>query len=650
MPAGLALIVAMVAISFYVAAVHLHIYARRRAAREDLSFAILCVVMGAYDIACIGLYGATSLPVGAAWQRIQYAVIALVTLALIRFFEDYGLPLGRRTRNILSVFLLLCAVIGLLDRSGLSLLPDAPMIRHVPLPWGQEVVYRELRTGPLYYVQNIVSLGAVLALLLLAIRAYRRGDRVRVRPVLILLVLTSASAVNDAAVGVGLYRFLYTIEYAWMGLLLIMSRRLSDAVLEAATAREALRASEGRLRATFDTAAAGIVIFTPAGRVLDCNDTWERMAGYRREEMRELTMLAFSLAEDLPTDREALLALQRGELDTIRAEKEFVRRDGARFWGDMRVAPIPGSAGEPGAFICVVLDITERRAAEEQLQQFRTHLEEAVEERTAELAAVRDKLLRANRSLAEAEREAVAANRAKSQFLANMSHEIRTPMNGIIGMTSLLLDGDLEPDQRKALEVVQRSAESLLAIINDILDFSKIEAGKLSVESIPVDLIGVADEVIGLLGHAAQERGLALRFSAAAHPPRVLGDPGRIRQILMNLVGNALKFTERGHVEIRLSWRDPLPDGRIPVIYSVEDTGIGIPEDHLPSLFKPFTQGDRSTARTHGGTGLGLAITQRLVGLMGGRVDVSSRVGQGSTFAFELPLVRAEEEPGRAAA
>jgi PAS domain S-box-containing protein len=643
MQAGSVLVLAMAAITFYVAAVHLHIYLRRRSVRVDLAFAVLCSAMGLYDLACAGLYSAPDLVAGAMWQRIQFALVALLLVSFIWFLEDYGLPLGRRLRNGLGLVLVLCAAVGLLDRSSLSLSPDHPMVRSVTLPWGAQAVYREMRPGALYLVQGVVSVTAMAALLLAAIRAHRRGDRSRVRPVLIVLGLIFLSAATDTAVSIGILRFLYTVEFVSMGIVLIMSHRLTSAVLDAAAAREALHESERRLGAMFDTAAAGILIASPAGRVLDCNGTWERMTGCSRADMRELSMFAFSLPEDMLTDREAFLALQRGELDTIHAEKEFIRRDGARFWGDMRIALIAGPTGAAEAVICVVLDVSDRRAAEDQLQRLRANLEASVEERTAELAAVRDQLLRTNRSLVEAKRQAEAANRAKSQFLASMSHEIRTPMNGIIGMTSLLLDGELPGEHRKALAIVLKSAESLLEIINDILDFSKIEAGKMSLESIPVDVEALVAEVTDLLRGAADEQGLALNLSVPPNPPFVRGDPGRIRQVLVNLVGNAVKFTPQGGVHIQLNWGAALPDGRIPVRFTVEDTGIGIAEDRLQSIFQPFTQAEGSTARTYGGTGLGLAIALRLVELMGGTLEVQSRLGEGSTFSFELPLAGAGE-------
>ncbi|MFI5077068.1 MAG: response regulator, partial [Vicinamibacteria bacterium] len=271
------------------------------------------------------------------------------------------------------------------------------------------------------------------------------------------------------------------------------------------------------------------------------------------------------------------------------------------------------------------------------VEDLKATIEARVERRTAQLQQSRAQLEIVNAELRAASARAEESSRSKSAFLATVSHEVRTPMNGIIGVTELLRDTGLSPDQGEYVEIIERSGHSLLGIINDILDFSKLEAGKLEIESLDFDLLDQIDHVLTVMGHKAEARHLAFGAGVAPDVPRrVVGDSGRLNQVLINLLGNAVKFTDQGSVVLRVTRTDPAGPG---LRFEVHDTGMGIAPSALERLFQPFTQADASTTRRFGGTGLGLAISRSLAEVLGGTLTAESALGKGSTFRLDLPLM-----------
>ena len=308
-----------------------------------------------------------------------------------------------------------------------------------------------------------------------------------------------------------------------------------------------------------------------------------------------------------PDDRKRFLAVRQRAIDTLQpASNEFriVRTDGQMLWVRSFLTVFAGADGKVARLVAAILDISERKKLEEDLRSAKDHAE--------------------------------AASQAKSQFLANMSHEIRTPMNGVLGMAELLLATRLETKQRHFAETVRRSGEALLHVINDILDFSKIEAGKLELDQIDFDLREMLEDIAQLLAEGAASKGLELLCRMAPETPLLInGDPNRIRQVITNLIGNAIKFTSQGEVALSVRVVQGSADASV-LRFDVRDTGIGIPPEAQTHVFQPFSQADGSTTRRYGGTGLGLSISRELVTLMGGEIGLESEVGKGSTFWFTV--------------
>ena len=365
------------------------------------------------------------------------------------------------------------------------------------------------------------------------------------------------------------------------------------------------------------------------------NSALTRLAGCDEPEMigRRFETL---FAEDCLVDARTEQLTREGTLSGV--EMVIVTNDGRRVDVWLSASALHDRSGRVNGYVAIMQDITKRKRTEEELRQYYATVEEA--KTRAEKQA---------EALEEARNAALAATRLKSEFLANMSHEIRTPMNGIIGMTDLALGTELDPEQREYVETIKVSADSLMTVLNDILDFSKIEAGRLDLDCIPFSLGHNLRDTLKTLTFRAYQKGLELNCRVAPGvPDALLGDPGRLRQILINIVGNAIKFTEHGEILVDVAVEGEPGDRDIALHYSVADTGIGIPEDKQQLIFDPFTQADGSTTRKFGGTGLGLSIASQLVEMMNGRIWLESEVGRGSTFHFIVRLALPAELPATA--
>jgi two-component system, sensor histidine kinase and response regulator len=413
---------------------------------------------------------------------------------------------------------------------------------------------------------------------------------------------------------------------------------LARDITERKRTEAALRASEERFRGTFENAAVGIGHADAAGRWLLVNEKFCAIVGYSRAELLQKTYRDMTHPDDLAAGIGSFTALMRGDLASYALEKRYVRKDGAPVWVELFISLQRDAAGQPDYAIAMLQDISERKRLETELRR--------------------------------AKETAEAANRAKDEFLANVSHEIRTPMNAILGMTELALDTPLNDDQRQYLRTVKSAADNLLGIINDLLDFSKIEAGKLELAPAAFCLRAAVGDTLRALAVRAHKQGLELIYHVQPElPDALIGDVARLRQVLLNVVGNALKFTDEGEVVVRVAqvsggvvsgeWSNdfthdsPLTTHHSPLTthlqFEVSDTGIGIAKDQQARIFRAFEQEDSSTTRRYGGTGLGLTIAARLVALMGGQITVDSAPGRGSTFTFTARFGLQPHQPEQAA-
>ena len=389
-------------------------------------------------------------------------------------------------------------------------------------------------------------------------------------------------------------------------------------ITEAKMAEAALLESEreaSRLALIASKTDNSIIITDADMRIQWVNNGFFRNTGYTLDEVRG--KIPGHVLQGPKTDPETVAfmreSLEKGQ--NFQVQVLNYTKSGQEIWIDLEVQPLYNDSGELVQYFGIQSDITQRKRYEEELQQ--------------------------------AKESAETADKAKSEFLSNMSHEIRTPLNAVIALTDLMLNQSLDHHVAENLKAIRFSSRNLLVVINDILDFSKIEAGKLAIDKVKFDLRQMIDEAVRSLEPKARERGLTLETHIDQEIPHFLtGDPVRLNQIILNLLGNAIKFTEKGHVRVQADLQG-MVGKELTIRFAISDTGIGIAQDKVDFIFESFTQSDSDLRRKHGGTGLGLAITKKLVKMMGGTIEVSSEVNVGSTFSFELPFERVGQAQAR---
>ena len=415
-------------------------------------------------------------------------------------------------------------------------------------------------------------------------------------------------------------------------------------VTERKHAEQELRESEERFRTLFESAPIGITINNAEGRFLQVNRAFADLLGYRAEELRAMNFKELTLPEDLAESKTVFGELVTGKRSHFELEKRYRKKDGGILWANTVCSAVRDAAGKFVYTFAMIVDISARKQADVALRQAHDELEARVTERTEELSRSNvlltkqiEERLRMETALQEAKETAEMANRAKSEFLAHMSHELRTPLNGILGYAQILKrDAALSATHKENVEIIQRSGEHLLTLINDVLDLAKIEAGKFELHLADFALPELLKSVAEITRVRAEQKGLAFVFETLSSLPGfVRGDERQLRQVLLNLLANAVKFTEQGGVSFKVGAVENA--GALRVRFQVEDTGIGIPPERLEEVFLPFQQVSELRHRVEG-AGLGLAISRKLVELMGGELHVRSALEHGSSFWFEISL------------
>jgi PAS domain S-box-containing protein len=424
------------------------------------------------------------------------------------------------------------------------------------------------------------------------------------------------------------------------GMLLKANINLKQEIIDRKRAEDDLRENEEKYRTILENMEEGYYEVDISGNFRFFNDSLLKITGYSHNELLGTNYRQFTDPSDVKTVFRAYNKVYISQKPSKEFEWTIINTGGDKRYLEASVSLMKNFEGLPVGFRGIARDVSERKRADVKIHKLNEELEQRVAERTAQLETAKSKLETTIKRTNKLACEADSANKAKSEFLANMSHEIRTPLNGIIGMAELAIETAVDKNQRELFTTLGTETTALLTVINDILDFSKIEAGMLKLEETPFDLNAIIDDVASSMGLRAMQKNLEFKASVSPNVPTLLiGDQWRLKQILTNLTDNALKFTNKGEVSIKVENQENL-GAKVKILFTIKDTGIGISKDKLSSIFKGFTQADGSTTRKYGGTGLGTTISKQLVELLGGNIGAESHEGKGSQFWFTATFLK----------
>jgi PAS domain S-box-containing protein len=554
------------------------------------------------------LYNVTSVVEGAWWQKGQFISLALFIIAFLWFMTDYTRSKPGIAVYSFTAFFLIAIIVQIVDRSSLTFAIDSPSIKEILLPWGLHITYYEAALGPFTMVQGLMGTAFSLYALWRGVRFFRRGKRKDAGPLLFALGLMTAAGINDGMMSNGLYSFIYLIEYSYLAMIIVMAFALSGTVVDTAMAKDALRASEARFRSLVETSSDWVWEVDGSGAYTYASPKVTELLGYTPEEMIGKTAFDFMSLEEVNRVSSVFRDAVANKKPFERLENTALHKDGRSVVLETSGVPFFDEAGKLLGYRGVDRDITERRRAEEEIRRLNVELEQRVVERTAELETAVKEL---------------------EAFSYSVSHDLRAPLRTMGGFTRILLQdfgSKLPPDVSRYVSTIHENSQRMGRLVDALLDFSRLSRQPLDKQ--PVSMEELVRQALQDLDEEQRGRSIEIVIGAL---PASQGDPTLLRQVWINLISNALKFSREqpaARIEIGCGERD----GKH--VYFVRDNGVGFDMQYADKLFGVFQRLHRNDEFE--GTGIGLAIVQRIIRRHGGQVWTEARPGAGATFYFTI--------------